>query len=113
MSAMQSHAHALFDAAHGTGIRYIDAAHSYGRAEAFLASWLAARELIPGDVTVDSKWGYTYTADWQIQAEHHEVKDRSLPTLQRQLAESRALLGSHLALYRHLRERRARQDRFL
>ncbi|WP_164021562.1 aldo/keto reductase [Pyxidicoccus trucidator] len=99
VSAMERQAHAVLDAAYDAGLRYFDAARSYGRAEAFLASWLAERNLRPGDVTVGSKWGYTYTADWQVQAEHHEVKDHSLATLQRQLGESRALLGPHLALY--------------
>lgn len=97
--AMERQAHAVLDAAYDSGVRYFDAARSYGRAEAFLASWLTARGLRPGDVTVGSKWGYTYTAGWQVRAEHHEVKDHSLPTLQRQLGESRALLGPHLALY--------------
>jgi len=50
-------------------------------------------------VTVGSKWGYTYTAGWRVDAEVHEVKDLSLDTLRRQLAESRALLGQHLRLY--------------
>ncbi|NMO17678.1 aldo/keto reductase [Pyxidicoccus fallax] len=99
VSAMERRAHAVLDAAYGAGVRYFDAARSYGRAEAFLASWLAARGLRPGDVTVGSKWGYTYTADWRVDAERHEVKDHGLPTLRRQLAESRALLGPHLALY--------------
>ncbi len=97
--AMEQQAHAVLDAAYASGLRYFDAARSYGRAESFLASWLAARGLRPGDVTVGSKWGYTYTANWQVHAEHHEVKDHTLPTLQRQLAESRALLGPHLSLY--------------
>src|SRR5207244_9408147 len=36
---------------------------------------------------------------WHVDAEVHEVKDLSLATLRRQLAESRALLGPHLRLY--------------
>jgi aryl-alcohol dehydrogenase-like predicted oxidoreductase len=50
-------------------------------------------------VTIGSKWGYTYTAGWQVQSDRHEVKDHRVSTLQRQLAESRELLGDHLALY--------------
>jgi aryl-alcohol dehydrogenase-like predicted oxidoreductase len=50
-------------------------------------------------VTVGSKWGYTYTAGWQVEAEVHEVKEHSLPVLQRQIRESRSLLGQHLNLY--------------
>jgi aryl-alcohol dehydrogenase-like predicted oxidoreductase len=99
VAAMERHAHALLDAAYEAGIRYFDAARSYGRAEAFLASWLERRALPPGAVTVGSKWGYTYTAGWRVDAEEHEVKDLSVTTLRRQIAESRDLLGPHLRLY--------------
>jgi aryl-alcohol dehydrogenase-like predicted oxidoreductase len=99
VEAMERRAHEVLDAAFESGVRYIDAARSYGRAEAFLESWLQARGLGRADVTVGSKWGYTYTADWRVDAEVHEVKDHSLATLRRQLAESRALLGEVLALY--------------
>jgi aryl-alcohol dehydrogenase-like predicted oxidoreductase len=98
-AAMEARAHATLDAAWAAGVRYFDAARSYGRAEEFLGSWLAARAVPPGAVTVGSKWGYTYTAGWKVEAEAHEVKDHSLPVLRRQYAESRAILGRHLALY--------------
>jgi aryl-alcohol dehydrogenase-like predicted oxidoreductase len=80
-------------------VRYLDAARPYGPAEAFLASWLGRRGLSRSDVTVGSKWGYTYTADWRIDVDEHEVKDLSVSTLRRQLGETRALIGEHLALY--------------
>jgi aryl-alcohol dehydrogenase-like predicted oxidoreductase len=99
VAAMERRAHAVLDAAFAGGIRYFDAARSYGRAEAFLASWLDRRRLRPGDVTVGSKWGYRYTGAWRIDAELHEVKDLSAATLREQLAESRELLGAHLGLY--------------
>jgi aryl-alcohol dehydrogenase-like predicted oxidoreductase len=97
--AMQAQAHSVLDAAWQAGIRYFDAARSYGRAEEFLAAWLALRELTPEDVTVGSKWGYTYTAGWQVDAPVHEVKDLSLSVLRRQRAESDANLGRYLKLY--------------
>jgi len=99
VGAMERHAHAVLDAAFDGGVRYFDAARSYGRGEAFLGSWLERRGSAPGDVTVGSKWGYTYTADWRVDAEDHEIKDLSVATLRRQLSETRALLGDHLALY--------------
>src|SRR5512133_64134 len=99
VGAMERHAHAVLDAAFEGGVRYFDAARSYGRGEAFLASWLERRGLGRGDVTVGSKWGYTYTADWHVDAAEHEVKDLSVATLRRQLGETRALLGDRLALY--------------
>src|SRR5581483_11890912 len=68
VASMERAAHAVLDAAYDAGVRYFDAARSYGKAEAFLASWLARRGLAPGDVTVASKWGYTYTTDWRVDA---------------------------------------------
>ena len=102
VAAMEAQAHAVLDAAWAAGIRYFDAARSYGRAEAFLGSWLKSRGILDTAVTIGSKWGYTYTADWQVQLPQgvkHEVKEHTLPVLQRQLAESRALLGDALDLY--------------
>ena len=68
VESMERAAHAVLDAAYAGGIRYFDAARSYGLAEAFLASWLEQRGFGPDDVTVGSKWGYTYTADWHVDA---------------------------------------------
>ncbi len=99
IAAMEAQAHAVLDAAHQAGIRYFDAARSYGRAEAFLASWLTSRNISVTEVAIGSKWGYTYTADWQVQAEKHEVKDHSLAVLQRQWQESQTHLGPYLNLY--------------
>ncbi len=99
VAAMESHAHAVLDAAWEAGIRYFDAARSYGRAEQFLSTWLTTRKIAPEQVTVGSKWGYTYTANWQVEAEQHEVKEHTLPVLQRQVGESRAYLGPYLKLY--------------
>lgn len=96
---MRRRSHELLDAAYASGIRYVDAARSYGRAEEFLASWLDDRRMAPGAVVVGSKWGYTYIADWRVGAEVNETKDHSVATLRRQLAESRELLGANLRLY--------------
>jgi len=103
VEAMRRQAHELLDAAYADGVRYFDAARSYGLAEDFLATWLDRRGLHsgtgPDDVTVGSKWGYRYTADWRVGAEVNEVKDHSLAHLRSQLAESRALFGDRLGLY--------------
>jgi aryl-alcohol dehydrogenase-like predicted oxidoreductase len=95
--ALRARTHAVLDHAYAAGVRYFDAARSYGRAEEFLGGWLAERR--PDDVFVASKWGYTYTGDWRIDASQHEVKDLSVATLRRQLAETRENLGSWLRLY--------------
>jgi aryl-alcohol dehydrogenase-like predicted oxidoreductase len=96
---MERHAHAVLDAAWQLGVRYLDAARSYGRAEAFLRSWLTARGVAPGAVVVGSKWGYRYVGEWRLEAERHEVKDHSVAALRAQLAETEALLAPWLALY--------------
>ena len=95
--ALRERTHAVLDHAYARGVRYFDAARSYGLAEDFLGSWLRARD--PEGVFVASKWGYTYTADWRIDASEHEVKDLSAATLRRQLAETREHLGAWLRLY--------------
>lgn len=88
---------AVLDAAVEAGVRYVDAARSYGRAEEFLAGWLRAR---PGvEVSVGSKWGYRYVGDWRMDAGTHEVKDHSLAAFLRQREETLGLLGEKLAVY--------------
>lgn len=94
---LRERAHALLDAAYALGVRYVDAARSYGDAEEFLGSWLAARD-VP-DVFVASKWGYRYVGGWRRDAATHEVKSHDLATFTEQLAETRALLGDRLRLY--------------
>ncbi|KUM71188.1 aldo/keto reductase [Streptomyces curacoi] len=98
VEALRARTHELLDAAYAQGVRYFDAARSYGRSEEFLADWLNARPDID-DIVVGSKWGYTYTAGWTTDAEKHEVKDHSLQTYERQRAETDALLGDRLDLY--------------
>jgi aryl-alcohol dehydrogenase-like predicted oxidoreductase len=95
VEAMRERAHQLLDQAYAAGVRYFDAARSYGRAEEFLAGWLPGHD----DAIVGSKWGYTYVADWQVTADVHEVKDHGVATFERQLGETRALFGDRLGLY--------------
>jgi aryl-alcohol dehydrogenase-like predicted oxidoreductase len=99
VAAMEDRAHGVLDAAWQAGVRYFDVARSYGNAEAFLSTWLSSRNIPPDGITVGSKWGYTYTAGWKVEAERHEVKDHSLAVLMRQVGESTRLLGPYLGLY--------------
>ena len=96
---MERTAHEVLDAAYEGGVRWFDAARSYGRAEDFLASWLASADLQPGDVTVSSKWGYRYTAGWRIDAAEHEVKDLSAEHFRAQWRETGERLGDRVGLY--------------
>jgi aryl-alcohol dehydrogenase-like predicted oxidoreductase len=91
--------HGIMDSAHASGITYFDAARSYGRAEEFLATWLESRSPNPAEAIVGSKWGYVYKADWQIDAEVHELKIHTAENLDRQYAISAENLGQYLRLY--------------
>jgi aryl-alcohol dehydrogenase-like predicted oxidoreductase len=95
---LRARAHALLDAAYTAGVRYLDVARSYGKAEEFLAGWMAAHPEAT-DVVVGSKWGYRYVGEWRMDAPMHEVKDHSPAAFAGQLAATRALLGDRLAVY--------------
>lgn len=99
VKSMERNAHQVLDLAWELGIRYFDAARSYGKAEAFLSSWLQKKKLESASVVTGSKWGYTYTADWKVATQAHEVKEHSHLVLEQQWEESRAQLGSFLKLY--------------
>lgn len=97
VAGLRARSWSLLDAAYAAGVRYVDAARSYGLAEEFLAGWLAERG--HPDVVVGSKWGYRYAGGWRLDAPRHEVKEHSLAMFTAQLAQTRALLGGRLALY--------------
>lgn len=97
VEGMRTATHQVLDAAYAAGVRWVDAARSYGRSEEFLAAWLDDRG--HRDVTVSSKWGYAYVGGWRMDADVHEVKEHSLGRFRTQLAETRLLLGTHLAVY--------------
>ena len=101
VEAMREQSYQVMDAAWASGIRYFDAARSYGKAEEFLEGWLRSRKIAPSEVAVGSKWGYRYTADWRIDTgnEPHEVKDHSAAHFQTQQAETLGLLSEYLNLY--------------
>lgn len=98
VSDLRARSHEVLDEAEALGLRYVDAARSYGRAEDFLASWLGARTG-PGRPVVASKWGYTYVGGWDPAADVHEVKDHSLTAFERQQAETLSRLDGVLDLY--------------
>src|SRR4051812_34253672 len=88
---LRQRTHELLEQAWQAGVRYFDAARSYGLAESFLGEWLTPERR--SQLTVGSKWGYTYVADWRHDAETHEVKDHSLETFERQWPETLHALG--------------------
>jgi aryl-alcohol dehydrogenase-like predicted oxidoreductase len=94
---MEARCREVLDAAYESGIRYFDAARSYGDAEAFVGRWLVDRKR--DDVAVGSKWGYTYVGGWRMDAEVQEMKDLSVATLRSQAIESGLQLGRRPSPY--------------
>ena len=84
VAGLRTRTFSMLDAAYAAGVRYVDAARSYGRAEEFLAGWLAERG--HADVIVGSKWGYRYTGGWRLDSAQQEVKEHSLAMFSTQLA---------------------------
>src|SRR3984885_2095659 len=66
VAGLRARTFSMLDAAYAAGVRYVDAARSYGRAEEFLAGWLAERGHT--DVVIGSKWGYRYAGGWRLDA---------------------------------------------
>jgi aryl-alcohol dehydrogenase-like predicted oxidoreductase len=99
VEAVEAHAHRVLDRAFAAGIRYFDAARSYGRGEQFLRAWIDSRGIRDAEIVVGSKWGYRYTGEWQVDGRVQEVKDHSAAMLHAQAAESTAILGPYLRLY--------------
>jgi len=97
VAALRARAHIVLDAALEGGVRHFDAARSYGRGEEFLGEWLRAHN--PSGVHISSKWGYVYTAGWEIAHDPPEVKHHDVETFRRQLNETRENLGEWLQLY--------------
>jgi aryl-alcohol dehydrogenase-like predicted oxidoreductase len=90
LEAFKQNGIAVLEMAYKQGIRYFDTAPNYGIAEELLLNWAKAK----ADKTIEiaTKWGYTYTANFDINAETHEVKEHSLPNLNRQWEFSKDLL---------------------
>src|SRR2546423_11050870 len=77
VEAMETHAHRVLDQAFAAGIRYFDAARSYGRAEQFLRGWIDSRGIRPAEIVIGSKWGGRYTGDWPGDGLFEEGNDHS------------------------------------
>ncbi len=82
--------------AYQQGIRYFDTAPGYGLAEELLIDWLKTKN--DSTIQVATKWGYTYTANFDPNATQHEVKEHSLFKLNEQWEKSQLLLP-HLKIY--------------
>ena len=80
----------VLEEAYQLGIRYFDTAPGYGLAEELLLEWLQTKD--DATIKVATKWGYTYTANFDVNAKVHEVKEHSLAKLKEQWTFSKQLL---------------------
>src|SRR5258708_15629675 len=58
VEAMEAHAHGIFDRAFDAGLRYFDAARSYGRAQESVRCWIDRPALGPQHLVLASNPGY-------------------------------------------------------
>ena len=92
--ALLRRTHTLLNAAWAAGVRFLDVARSYGRAEEFLGTWLTAHPERRPRLTIGSKWGYEYTGNWSMAPAQHERKNHSLATFERQWQQTNDALRS-------------------
>ncbi len=76
--------------AYNSGVRYFDTAPGYGMAEELIIDWVGNQN--DPEITVATKWGYTYVADFNPTAKVHEIKEHSLNKLNEQWETSKQLL---------------------
>ena len=80
----------VIEEAYKLGVRYFDTAPGYGLAEQLLLDWLKTKN--DQTIQVATKWGYTYTANFDANAKVHEVKEHSLEKLKEQWQVSKQFL---------------------
>ena len=76
--------------AYDSGVRYFDTAPGYGMAEAILIEWVHDKN--DPEIEIATKWGYTYTANFEANAKQHEIKEHSIDKLIQQWEQSKNLL---------------------
>lgn len=80
----------VLDKAYQLGVRYFDTAPGYGLAEQLLIDWVKKQD--DPSIEVATKWGYSYVANFELNAAQHEIKDHSLEQLNEQWQISKQLL---------------------
>jgi aryl-alcohol dehydrogenase-like predicted oxidoreductase len=90
LDTFKKHSFSVLEAAYNSGIRYFDTAPGYGLAEELVVEWLRTKE--DRSIEIATKWGYTYTANFDKNATVHEVKEHSVSKLNEQWNFSKQLL---------------------
>lgn len=90
LEAFKANGIAVLETAYQRGVRYFDTAPNYGIAEDLLINWV--KEKADSEIEIATKWGYSYTANFDKNAAIQELKEHSLDNLNRQWAVSKNLL---------------------
>ncbi|AUC21187.1 MULTISPECIES: aldo/keto reductase [Polaribacter] len=90
LAAFRKQSFAVLEEAYNLGIRYFDTAPGYGLAEELVLEWVQTKN--DNTIEIATKWGYTYTANFDANATVHEVKEHSLSKLNEQWIFSKQLL---------------------
>lgn len=90
LAAFRKQSFQVLENAYNAGIRYFDTAPGYGLAEELVLDWLKTKN--DTSIEIGTKWGYTYTANFDANATVHEVKEHSLAKLNEQWDFSKQLL---------------------
>lgn len=90
LAAFRNKGFELLEKAYKNGIRYFYTAPGYGLAEDLVLEWLQNKN--DSSINLATKWGYTYTANFEANTKVHEVKEHSLSKLKEQWNFSKKLL---------------------
>ena len=90
LEAFRKHSFSVLEEAYKLGVRYFDTAPGYGLAEKLVLEWLQTKN--DDSIEIATKWGYTYTANFDANATKHEVKEHSFSKLNEQWNFSKQLL---------------------
>mgnify|MGYP005725098509 CR=1 FL=1 len=90
LETFKKNSFSVLETAYNKGVRYFDTAPGYGLAEALVVEWLQTKN--DASIQIATKWGYTYTANFDENATVHEVKEHSLAKLNAQWNFSKQLL---------------------
>ena len=90
LAAFRKQSFQVLEDGYNAGIRYFDTAPGYGLAEELVFNWLETKD--DNSIEIATKWGYTYTANFDANATVHEVKEHSLAKLNEQWNFSKQLL---------------------
>ena len=89
LKTFKKHSFSVLEKAYQLGVRYFDTAPGYGLAEELVLEWLQTKN--DASIQIATKWGYTYVANFDVNAKIHEVKEHSLSKLNEQWNVSKAL----------------------